>query len=131
MRWLVFLALGAALSAPVSAQQSRIYSTTGDFDGDGERDVASYVVLPGKHTRISVRLSSQPEDVVVEETDGRHYGDYFTTVPPRTYKPNGACKSDVKALVVKHDAISYGSSEASETIIYWTGKTFEQVCMGD
>lgn len=131
MRCLACVAIALALSAPAFAQQSRIYSTTGDFDGDGKRDVATYVVLPGTHTRISARLSSQPEEVVIEETDGRHYGDYFETIPPRTYQPNGACKVDLKPLVVKHDAISYGSSEASETIIYWTGKKFEQVCMGD
>ena len=109
---LLLLVIVATLAAPAHAQEVRTYSTAGDFDGDGKRDVATYVVEPGKRTRLSARLSSQPAEVVIEETNGRYYGDYLKTVPAGTYTPSRACEDQPKPVVVKHDAISIGLSEA-------------------
>ena len=129
MRTAICLVLVSALSAAAFAQQPVSLSTKGDFDGDGRPDTAK-LTASGKSYRLVAQLSSQPREVVIEEGNDGHYGDYLETVPPRTYTPNAAC-GDTRPVTVKHDSISYGTSESSETIIFWTGKKFEQVCLGD
>jgi hypothetical protein len=130
MRRIVFPALVSALCATAFAQQPLALSTRGDFDGDGRRDVAK-LTANGSSYRLVAQLSSEPREIVISEGNDSRYGDFLGTVPPGTYTPSRACEDHPKPVVVKHEAISYGSSEASESVIYWTGKKFEWVCIGD
>jgi hypothetical protein len=127
------LLLLACLGGAADAQRAPYtLSTRGDFDGDGRADMATYVVEPGRRTRMTALLSSQPAEVVIEETDGRHYGDFFETLPPGSYTPLKEGPNHHPVPVQLHtDVIAFGSEEASAAVIYWTGAKFEWIWMTD
>ena len=56
--------------------------------------------------------------MVIEETDGQHYGNFLETLPPGTYTPHKNGPNDKPVpVVIKTDVIAYGSEEASAAVI--------------
>ncbi|HYD89596.1 MAG TPA: hypothetical protein VEA80_19100 [Vitreimonas sp.] len=127
------ISIGAALAVLVSStavHAETTLRTEGDFDGDGLRDTAALEV-DAERFRLVVRRGAAPEaPIVVREGPRERVGDFLGTRPAGVYE-TFPFDDRRETVATRHDGISFGSREASEGLIYWTGAEFRTVWLSD
>ncbi|RAK60331.1 hypothetical protein DJ021_11195 [Phenylobacterium hankyongense] len=112
----------------------------GDFDHDGKQDVAQIVPSrPGVYQLIIRRgARGRPISIIDTIKQGDLANLFITTEKPgrlQTWCGKGGDDGDGpclrKSVRLHGDTLAFGTREASEAVVIWTGKKFEVVWISD
>jgi hypothetical protein len=130
---LATLALAAAIShLPASIR--------GDFDHDGKSDIAEVVAARNGSYRLVIRPGDPRQPVAIITTiTGAELANFFIAKGrPGLYrtwcgKGGGSDKDPClrKVVRLRGDTLTFGTEEASESVVLWNGKRFEVVLISD
>jgi hypothetical protein len=123
---------------------SKFLTVRGDFDGDGQADLAELLVdTSGKHYGLFVRLPSSSSNwQKISDGDATHLSEYgINSVSPGSYETacgkgygDYACAhGEPDFLKLSTDAIDFFYHESSDIIFYWDRrmKKFRKIQMSD
>ncbi len=131
MNRVTIVVMALLLGVAAAAQEASVLRVSGDFDGDGRSDTAEHRVGADSYQLI-VWLGRAPQDqIVVLQGPRERSGDFLSVRPPGVYQPFPFGDADPAPVAIKHQAISYGSTESSESLIYWTDEGLRIIWLSD
>ncbi|HWA63077.1 MAG TPA: hypothetical protein VG939_16980 [Caulobacteraceae bacterium] len=110
-------ALAALIWAPWAAA-STFAEVRADFDGDGKADRMA-IETTARGWRLVAEVGARR--TVLEDQPGSPDGFYLKLKPAGRYG----------AVRVRHAAVDFGREEAGDQILYWTGRRWARVQLGD
>lgn len=123
--------------------RTRFLIVSGDFDGDGRRDVAEILVNPsGKKFGVFVKLAATRhwQSLVTYDLDslGRYAIEFvkpgkYKTACGKGYGDWACAHGEPEVLVLRHSAIDFVYTHSADIFYYWDGelKNFRAVQMSD